>query len=318
LSSFLPSKARLAGALVALALLASCKASRKPVAVLTAASLARAFGELEEVVEKKHADVDVRLEIGGSQQLCRKLVELGGKADVLAVADYRVIDRICRPSQAEFNIRFATNSIALAHLEHSRHTGDITTESWHEVLLRPEVRLGLVDADAAPIGYRTLLVWELAAAELGQPDLAKKLRARVAREHVAPHEGELLQLLQSRAIDYAFVYRSTAEEHNLKVVQLPAAYNLGAPDRAKAYARVSVPARMKRGQAPRRVVGAPVTYGLTIPIEPPNPGGAEAFVATLLGPAGRRIFKQTGFAPLAPARCDERSKLPAKIRPLTR
>lgn len=286
--------------------------------VLTAASLARAFGELEQAVERRHADLDVRLEIGGSQQLCRKLVELGGKADVLAVADYRVIDTICRPRQAEFNIRFATNSIALAHLEHSRHTGEITARSWHEVLLRPGVRLGLVDPDAAPIGYRTLLVWELAARELGQPDLPGKLRAHVAREHVAPHEGELLQLLQSRAIDYAFVYRSTAEEHNLKVVELPASYNLGSADRAEAYARASVPARMKRGQKPRRIVGAPVTYGLTIPLEPPNPGGAETVVAELLGPAGRRILRQTGFAPLEPARCAERPKLPAKIRPLVR
>jgi len=305
--------------LVLVVALAGCKSGRKPVAVLAAASLARAFAELEEIVERQHSGLDVQIEIGGSQQLCRKLVELGGKADVLAVADYRTIDNICRPGgQARFNIQFATNAIVLAHLEHSRFTAEVTEKSWPEILLRPGVRLGLVDPDLGPIGYRTLLVWQLAGRELGQPDLAGRLRARVAREHVAPHESELMQLLQTRAIDYAFVYRSTAEEHNLKLVKLPNSYNLGAPDRAADYRAASVQVKMRRDEPPKRVVGAPVIYGVTIPEKPTNPRGGEIFVRALLGETGRRVLARTGFSPLSPARCPERDRLPTALRALTR
>jgi molybdate/tungstate transport system substrate-binding protein len=313
---------RLVALLAASLILAGCKSDRKEVVVLTAASLTRAFAELEQQLEQRQPAVDVRLEIGGSQELCRKVAELGGKADVLAVADYRVIDRICRPGHASFNVHFTTNAVVLAHMEHSRHTEQITADNWFELLLRPDVRLGLVDPDLAPIGYRTLLVWRLAELELGQdrvgPDLGGRLRARVAPEHLVPHEAELLQLLQSRAVDYAFVYRSTAEEHNLKLVPLPASYNLGAADRAEGYARATLAVKLKGGAKRGAIRGAPVVYGVTIPHDPPNAAGAELFLRTLLGETGRRALQRTGFAPLVPARCAERDRLPASLKPLTR
>jgi len=139
----------------------------------------------------------------------------------------------------------------------------------------------------------------------------------VAKEHIAPHEGELLQLLQTRALDYAFVYRSSAEEHNLKLVTLPDRYNLGAADRAPRYARASVMVRLSR-QEQQQITGAPVVYGLTIPDKAENPRGAEAAAIFLLGRQGRRILERTGFRPLTPARCAQRDKLPAALRPLVR
>ena len=309
-------------ALVCLLLLSACKSDRRAVVVLTAASLARAFAELEQQIERDHPQLDVQLEIGGSQALCRKLVELGGRADVLAVADFRTIDTICRPSHARFNIHFTTNAIVLAHMEHSRHTDRITADNWPEILMRPGVRLGLVDPDLAPIGYRTLLVWKLAELELGRDktggaDLAGRLRARVAREHVAPHESELMQLLQSRTVDYAFVYRSTAEEHNLKVTTLPDSYNLGSVDNADGYRRATLKVEMKRGQG-RSMNGSPVVYGVTIPARPLNAAGAELFVRTLLDAGGRRVLRRTGFRPMVPARCAERAQLPPSLRLLVR
>ena len=298
---------------------AGCKPSRSPVTVFAAASLARALSDLEERVEQDHASLDLQLEISGSQVACRKIAELNRRADLVATADYRVIDDILRPEHASYSVRFATNEVVLAHAQHSRHTETITTDNWHSVLLRPRVRLGRVNPDLAPIGYRTLLVWDLARRQLGAkaaPDLVRRLEGKCNKEHVVPHEGELLQLLQTRAIDYAFLYRSTAEEHNLKTVELPEAYNLGAVGQQKAYAVASVTVRMGRGQR-KTLRGAAVVYGVTIPKNAPNPAGARTLLEALLSEQGRRCLARTGFSPLSPARSEAGAKLPTWLQKRT-
>jgi molybdate/tungstate transport system substrate-binding protein len=304
-------------------LLGGCKAQRREVVVFAAASLTRALADLEPQIEKAHPDLDVRVELSGSQEACRKVAELGRRADVVATADYRVIDGILRPGHAAFNIKFTTNEIVIAHLQHSKHTDQITADNWPSILARPDVRLGLADRDLAPIGYATILVCKLAEQQLGAdrvggPGLEERLRARCAREHVTSDESELLRLLQSRAIDYTFMYRSTAEEHNLKTVTLPDAYNLGAADKAALYARAAVQVKMARSDAPREIRGAPITYGVTIPTGAPNADGAARVLQHLLGEEGQRTMKRTGFRPIVPAICGQRSQLPDPLKPLTR
>ncbi len=296
-----------------MAALAGCKSSRKPVTVFAAASLARALSDLEERVEQDHPTLDVLMEISGSQVACRKIAELNRRADVVATADHGVIDDILVPGHAGWSLRFATNAVVLAHMQHSRETEKIAADNWHEVLLGPKVRLGRVDPNLAPIGYRMLHVWQLAERHLGDkaPNLARRLEQKCPAEHVVPHEGELLKLLQTRAIDYAFLYRSTAEEHNLKTVELPEAYNLGAADRSQAYARASVRVQMRSGQRGRSITGGAVIYGLTIPKNATNPAGARVLVQALLADQGRRCLARTGFAPLRPPRSAQRAALPA-------
>ena len=299
--------------------LGGCRASRPRVVVFAAASLARALSDLKQTIESEQR-VEVQLTVGGSQEACRKVAELGLRADVVATADYRVLDQILRPQHASFTIHFSTNEVVLAHLQHSKFTEEVTAQNWPSILQRPGVRLGMASPDLAPIGYATVLVWQLAGMQGGGggPELASRLRARCASEHVAADEGELLQLLQSRAIDYAFMYRSTAEEHNLKLVPLPDAINLGAPEKAPLYARAQVQVQMKRAEGQKTIQGSPITYGVTIPTSAPNPEGGALFLSYLLGEAGHRALRRTGFRPLIPAPCRERSALPKTIQALTR
>ena len=279
--------------------LPGCSKSRQPVTVFVAASLARALGELAEEVERAHPRLDIRLEISGSQIACRKVAELNRRADLVAAADVEVIRRILVPGWAGDVAPVATNEVVLAHLEHSKHTDQISADNWPDILLRPGVRLGMVDPDLAPIGYRTLLVWGLAeGAMAGQKGLRQRLSALVPAARRVPHEGELLARLQSRALDYAFVYRSTAEDHNLKLVSLPDAYNLGSPAHAADYARASVDVRMRSAGAPTRVKGSPILYGAAMPRDTPNPAGAKILLDALLGERGRRVLLRRGFRPL--------------------
>jgi len=314
-----------AGALLALLALFAT-ACQEPggshrVSVFYAASLSRVMGELERELERETPGLDLVLEPSGSMLAARKVAELGRPADLVVTADWRVISDLLLPEHARWVLRFASNEIVLAYAEHSRYTDEIDAASWPRILTRPDVRLGRAEENTAPLGFQTLQVWQLAALRAGgpkgDPDLPRRLAERCRPEHVVPDVAELVSLLEARAIDYAFVFRSVAEEHNLKLIRLPAAVNLGDPALAGDYARVSVPVRMGSEQAPRMLRAAPVIYGLTIPASAPDPAWAERVAAELLGERGRRLMGRSGFSPITPARLTG-GPLPARLAGLAR
>ncbi|MGC4115660.1 MAG: extracellular solute-binding protein [Myxococcales bacterium] len=219
-----------------LAILAVATSCSRPteLTVLHAASLRRVMADAAAVYQKENPKVRIRLEPSGSQVAIRKITEQGLRADVVAVADAQLIDQLMLPGHAAWNLEFATNEVVLAHGQHSQFTAELTGQNWPEVLLRPGVRLGRVNPDNAPLGYHALFCWQLAEksgafGEVGK-DLATRLAQAVPKEHIGADETELLGFLESKAIDYAFLYRSTAEDHHLKFLELPAEINLDKPE----------------------------------------------------------------------------------------
>jgi molybdate/tungstate transport system substrate-binding protein len=283
--------------LLACALASGCE-PRRELVVFHASSLSRVFDDLARQLEARQPRLVVRLEPSGSQVAARKVSEQGLRADVVAVADDAILRRLLVPAHAPEVVVFATNELVLAHLAHSQGTEEVSEASWPQVLERDGVRLGRVDEDLAPLGYHTLLAWQLAEAVLGAPGLAGRLRERCARQHVTHDEAELLALLEARALDYAFLYRSTAEDHRLKVTRLPDTVNLSRPEAAASYARASVEVTMASGQPPVRVAGRAITAALAVPADAPNPAAARAFVELLSSEVGRRTLERHGFHPV--------------------
>jgi molybdate/tungstate transport system substrate-binding protein len=294
-----------------------CRGKKTEVVVFYASSLSAVLGDLAEAYQRQHPQVKIRLEPSGSQVAARKVTELGMRPDLVAVADANLLRKMMIPTHSRFNLIFATNEIVLAHKDHSRYTDQITARNWPELLTRTDVRLGRADPDTAPIGYLTLMVWQLSE-KLGQGEamvanLFSRLKEKCAKEHVTQDEAELLALLESRAIDYAFLFRSTAEDHRLKIISLPEEINLSRPDMAKDYAQAKVVIRMRQGEGESRIVGAPITYGVTIPNQAPHAVEAARFLAFWLGDEGGRHFVRRGFHRLLPARCDPCTDLPKEL-----
>jgi molybdate/tungstate transport system substrate-binding protein len=306
--------------LLCLVVMTGCRKPPAEVVVFYASSLSAVLGDAAEKFQHDNPRVRLRLEPSGSQVAARKVVELGMRADIVAVADAGIIGKMMIPRHASWNVIFATNEIVLAHKDHSRFTDEISTQNWPTVLARPGVRLGRADPDTAPLGYHTLLAWQLAEKSGTYGDaganLAARLSGKCAKEHVTHDEAELLTLLEARAIDYAFVFRSTAEDHHLKITALPAEQNLSQPELAAHYASVSVEVRMKQGEGKARITGGPVTYGITIPADAPHDAEARRFVATLLGEGGRRLLERRGFHPARPVWCSPCTTLPDELSSL--
>jgi len=306
----------LALALAAAALLAPACKERREVVVFHAASLSRLFADVGERFERRHPGYVLRAEPSGSQVAARKVAELGLRADLVVLADVRVLAQMLVPGHADWTLGFATNEIVLARGAHSRFASEVSGATWPEVLTRPGVRLGRVDPDLAPVGYQALLAWHLAGRGAGRADLAARLAAACAPEHVVSDESELVALLEARAVDYAFLYRSTAEDHRLPVVELPPAVNLSRADLAPAYALAEVEVRMRSSEPRVRIQGSPLVYGMAVPRSAPGAEGGLLLAAFLLGEEGRAALRRAGFRPLAPATSDAPERLPPALRAL--
>ena len=91
--------------------------AKEDVIIFHAGSLTVPFVEMEKTFEAAHPDIDILREAGGSTKMARMISELGKPADIMASADFMVIDKTLIPAHADWNIRFATNQLVLCYTE---------------------------------------------------------------------------------------------------------------------------------------------------------------------------------------------------------
>ncbi|NLA15165.1 MAG: tungstate ABC transporter substrate-binding protein WtpA [Bacteroidales bacterium] len=273
--------------------------SSKELVIFHAGSLAMPLKALADSFTTMHPGTVFKMEAAGSVDCARKITELGRSCDIMASADYLVIDQLLIPEYASENQYFATNSIVIAFTDKSREADNITADNWYEILLLPHIFYGRSDPHADPCGYRTVFVLQLA--EKYYADAAGKTPFTVHdftekdQRFIRPKEVDLLALLGSRAIDYMFIYKSVALQHGLRYIELPPEINLGDSALAEQYAR----AQLKiRGSSPTDsiiVTGTPIVYSFTIPHNAENPKLAQKFATFLTDPrGGQKILRSMG------------------------
>ena len=305
-------------ALLLVMFVSSCSGSKESerseeLIVFHAGSLSVPMRELAEAFEREHSNVDVMLEAAGSRACARKIADLGRACDVMASADYTVIDELLIPEHASWNIKFAANEMAIVYHESSRMATEIGVDNWYEILLHDDVAFGRSDPDSDPCGYRTVLTVELAETHYGVDGLAERLLAKDT-EYIRPKETDLLALLETHAIDYIFLYRSVAQQHGLEYLELPEEINLEKPELADRYAAVSVEVSGREPGTHITKRGAPMVYGVTIPSNAPNRELALRFVAFLLDESkGLEIMERNGQPALVPSPTDTYDELPREL-----
>jgi molybdate/tungstate transport system substrate-binding protein len=297
-------------------LLYSCglgKRSADTITIFHAGSLSYPFREVIKAFNEQHPDIRVLTESSGSVAAARKITDLNRICDIYATADYKVIKELLYPDHADWYIAFARNELSVVFTDNSKYASEITSENWHEILQRPNVRFGRSDPDSDPCGYRTLLMWKLAEKFYGLPGFYNQMLEKDKR-FIRPKEVDLLALLETNTIDYIFLYRSVAEQHGLNYLILPDNINLGNPELEELYRTVSVEVR---GTVPGERItfyGEPMVYAVTIPLEAPNPGVAEIFLEFLLQKEnGLRIMEENGQPAILPCLADQFDKIPVKL-----
>lgn len=282
--------------------------------IFHAGSLAVPFKQICEEFNTYHPDVKIIREAAGSRAVARKISDLHRPCDILASADYTVIDTLLIPEYADWNIKFAANEIVIAGRSDSRAASQINKDNWSEILLQKDVSFGRSDPNADPCGYRAVLTMKLAEKFYNRPGLADKMLAKDQR-YIRPKEVDLLALLETGELDYIFIYRSVAEQHKLKYILLPDEINLKKTKFHDLYKTASV---CITGNTPGTFItkfGEPIVYGVTIPKNAPNRELATAFLSFLLdADKGGAILEKNGQTSVVPSPTDTFSSLPESLK----
>ncbi len=261
-----------------------------PLVVFNAGSLAR---PIRAALDPFAAREGVRFEQeqAGSLETARKVTELGRVPDVIALADYAIFPQLLVPEHASWYARFARNRMVLAYTERSRHADIVNPVNWWQIILRPGVETGHSDPDLDPAGYRSLLVMQLAERYYRQPGLAERLNRAIPARNIRPKEIDLVALLETAELDYAFEYESVARGASLDFVAFPDSISLGNMAHSAFYETAAVRVVGRRPGDSLTVRGEPIVYALSIPRRAPHPRLAERFVMFLMSEDGRRVLR---------------------------
>ncbi len=299
------------GVLVASLLLSGCieEAQKSELKIFHAGSLSipleQVSEEFKEYMKKKGYEIEVQAESSGSVMAVRKVTDLGKRADIVAVADYTLIPQMLIPNYTDFYVIFATNEIVIAFTNESKYADEINSENWYEILARNGVTFGFSDPNQDPAGYRSVMVTKLASLYYGKPIFEELIEKNTniydegnhiiapseiqtnEKVVIRPKETDLAPLVESGSLDYFFIYKSIAEQHKLKYVELPDEINLRDYSKAEYYSQVSITI----GSTQKTIEAKPIVYGITVLKNAPNKEMALEYLKFMLGENGKRIFQ---------------------------
>ncbi|WP_254763852.1 extracellular solute-binding protein [Natrinema marinum] len=255
---------------------AGCLGSADAVRVLAAGSLAVPLEDGVGPAFESASDTRYEGEYYGTNAVLR-FVEDGTKhPDVVIGADVDLLRDRLYPAQANWDAEFAANEVVIAFAPETTLGRRLAAgDPWYEVFADAEDgEIAISDPDLDPLGYRALLLFELAEREHALGGFRDALAEKVYRE---PDEPRLLAGLENGNRACAVAYSNMAAERDVGVRELPDAYNFGNPSYADRYARVRYTT-----ESGHTVAGSPVVYNATVPTDADDPDTGREFVSFLL------------------------------------
>jgi len=279
-------------------LLSSChnhKKGKNSLTLFHAGSLSIPFKEIIKEYNKDNPEVKIFAESSGSLDAARKITDLGKECDILAVADFQVIDKLVIPEFADWNYVFASNSMVIAYTRNSRYSTSFSSDNWYEIIAKEDVYIGRSDPNADPCGYRSVFVFKLAE-NFYKTDGIEKILLEKTNTVIRPKEVDLLALLETGNIDYLMIYKSVAIQHNYDYIELPEEVNLSNPEFEDLYNSVSLEVTGSEPGKTALITGSSILYSFTIPKNAPNTELAIDFVQFLTNPEkGGKILEEKGM-----------------------
>ncbi len=272
------------------------------VVVFHAGSLAPLMDEMSARFEEHHPGVRIQREASGSLDALRKITELGRTCDIVATADARLIREFLPAERFRGPvISFLGNEMVLATGRAELLDTPVDQERWQqdwlEELFRGGYSYGISDPDRDPAGYYAHLVWKLTEIHYDRPGAYQRFVNRFQQSWMRPRSSELIALLETGHLDFAFVYRSTALQNSLRFVRLPPQVSLADEGYAEHYRRAFVQVQGARRGTRMEIVGAPIRYGAALISDS---AAAGRFLKFLLQNEAQPVYRELGYASVTP------------------
>ena len=312
---------------------------KTPLKVFHAGSLAVPLEYIEMIYEHDNPTIDVQLESAGSVACVNKIIEDGDHADVLALADWTLIpSKMDYVTEQNYTIKFATNQMVLCYYGAlpDGHE-DINATNFWEYLNASGIEWGFSNPNLDPCGYRTLMVLQLAEINYSKPNILDDLvmtpipgitnttdgenytiicdedleyTAASTNVNLRDKSVDLVELLKSGYLDYAFEYRSVAIQHGLSFITLEPTLALNDSSLDSFYKKVAV-----TKSDGKTSTGKSITYGVTVPVCADHPDLGAEFIEYMINELGKGIFEWLGQPTFDPCPTTNfGSWIPANIR----
>lgn len=143
--------------------------------------------------------------------------------DVLILSDDSLVEKFLS-SYVGWYIIFAYDRVILAFSEESKYSSKIGENNWYKIIAQKDVILARMNEKMSPLGYRTIMVLNLAQ-DYYQQDF-NDLFQNFSPQNIFSTQKELNLLLLSADLDYTFNYLSSAEKYKFRYITFPAQIDL--------------------------------------------------------------------------------------------
>ncbi len=296
------------------------------ITIYAASSLAGQMNATADQFKKQHPNVNVQIKYGGSSDLINQITTLNQSVDIMASADYGLIDKNLMPNYTSWNLKYARNEMVIAYTDKSKNASQINGNNWYQILSQNDIKFGLADPNSAPAGYRGVMMIQLAntfynnstifttlieqnTAITSQQNGTKYVISSptdinpTSKVVIRPAVGDLMPVLESGAVDYVLVYKSDAEQQKssgVKYITLPDELKLSNTTFEPIYSNYKL-IQFSSTNKTKNVTLTPIVYGITILNKAPNQKLAIEFMQLLLSPDGVQITQNNFQDPITPA-----------------
>jgi molybdate/tungstate transport system substrate-binding protein len=296
--------------------------------IMAASSLSNSMNATAAKFKETHPNVTVNIQYGGSGDLISQITQLNKSVDIMASADYGLIDKSLMPDFATWNLKYAKNEMVIAYTDQSTNASQINADNWYQILSQDDVTFGIADPNSAPAGYRAVMMIQLANSYYNNTTIFDELitsNSAITSEANGtgfvikspndlgptgqltsrPNVRDTLTLVQSGSVDYAFVYKSDAQQAggNIKYLELPDKLKLSDTQFESDYKTIQLIqfSDLEGSNKTKTITLTPIVYGITILTNAPDNELAIEFMELLLSSEGQTISQNNFIDPIVPA-----------------
>lgn len=274
----------------------------------------------------------------GSLDITTAITTLAARADVAAVADFRLIPSLLEPTFASYEVVWGATPEVLVYNSSIAAFDGVNETNWAQKLINDvdnpsNAPMAVWNASTDPNGYNEIFSLMLQGmlyndsptkfySQLygGAPGTPAIPNATQVGPHVVAeleHESQAATLLKTGVVSALITYRSFAVVNHLPYVSFNPIVGLSANNSTALtdYAELNTTIVSSTGGL-TKVAPAPVLFSITVPTNAQNPALGAAFIHLLLSPQGAAIISEGGaFTPIFPGWSNNPSAVPSVLAP---